>query len=203
MAELITSFAFYFLSSVTVLSALGVILVRNPVHSVLLLIMAFFNTAGLFILLGAEFLAMVLLIVYIGAVAVLFLFVVMMLDIDLAALRRGFLQYLPLGLVLGLVLLLELGTIFTVLGEDFEGVTIEHQLELKPTHTASLGAVLYTQYAHFFQLAGVILLVAMIGAIILTQRSRSYVKKQDPAQQSARGIDIETKNIKPGEGLPK
>lgn len=198
MVDLLTAFAFYLLSSIIVLSALGVIIARNPVHSVLLLILAFFNCAGLFILMGAEFLAMILVIVYVGAVAVLFLFVVMMLDIDIVSLQRGFLNYLPLGLVLGGVLLVELiAVLLAINGGEASAALIQP----KPVQAVDIGLLLYTRYVHFFQLAGLILLVAMIGAIVLTLRHRSNIKRQNPQQQAARGQDIVNVKIKPGEGL--
>lgn len=198
MADLLTAFAFYLLASTIVLSALGVIIARNPVHSVLLLILAFFNAAGLFVLMGAEFLAMILIIVYVGAVAVLFLFVVMMLDIDAASLRRGFLNYLPLGLILGGILLLELIVILTAANS---GETTAALIQPKPVQAIDIGLLLYTRYVHFFQLAALILLVAMIGAIVLTLRHRGNIKKQNPKLQAMRGQDIVKVKINPGEGL--
>ena len=198
MAELLTTFAFYLLAGTITLSALGVILARNPVHSVLLLILAFFNAAGMFILMGAEFLAMILIIVYVGAVAVLFLFVVMMLDIDMASLRRGFLNYLPLGLILGGILLFELIAVMIALGAvDADAARIQP----KPIQAVDLGMLLYTRYVHFFQLAGLVLLVAMVGAIVLTLRRRSHIKRQNPSAQAARSSRIDIVSINPGEGL--
>jgi NADH-quinone oxidoreductase subunit J len=170
-------------------SAFMVISARNPVHSVLFLILAFVNAAGLFLLLGAEFLAMIIVIVYVGAVAVLFLFVVMMLDVDFAELRQGFLQYLPVGAVIGFLLLAELLLVAgawvispTVLRTPTAPIPPADQL----TNTEALGRVLYTQYFYFFQAAGLILLVAMIGAIVLTLRERVGVRRQDISKQVAR-----------------
>ncbi len=198
MANELTAFAFYLLSGTIVLSALGVILARNPVHSVLLLILAFFNGAGLFILMGAEFLAMILIIVYVGAVAVLFLFVVMMLDIDIVSVRRGFLNYLPLGLILGAILFME---IVAVLVSQAAGKTDAALIQPKMVQAVDIGLLLYTRYVHFFQLAALILLVAMVGAIVLTLRHRTNIKRQSPAAQSARENQIQIVKLKPGEGL--
>jgi NADH-quinone oxidoreductase subunit J len=180
---------FYVFSAVMVASAVMVIAARNPVHAVLFLILAFFNAAGLFILLGAEFLAMILVVVYVGAVAVLFLFVVMMLDVDFAALRSGFLKYLPVGGVIGLVLLVEL---LLVLGTWAISPEVQ-ALRTAPlpqnsnlSNTEALGRVLYTTYVYYFQAAGLVLLVAMVGAIVLTLRHKEGVKRQDIAAQVAR-----------------
>src|SRR3712207_5779152 len=180
---------FYLFATVTVVSGLMVIASRNPVQSVLFLIFAFVNAAGLFLLMGAEFLAMILVIVYVGAVAVLFLFVVMMLDVDFAELRQGFLQYLPVGVLIGVIFLIEL---VLVVGSW----AIDPNLIRRPlgtpggpiivTNTVAIGRVLYTQYFYFFQAAGLILLVAMIGAIVLTLRERLGVKRQDISRQNAR-----------------
>jgi NADH-quinone oxidoreductase subunit J len=183
-----------------------VIAAKNPVHSVLFLILAFVNAAGLFVLLGAEFLAMILIIVYVGAVAVLFLFVVMMLDVDFAELRQGFLQYLPVGGVVGAILLMEL---VLVLGGWAIGPNVQQAITTPIPSTAStfnteaLGAVLYTRYVYFFQAAGLVLLVAMIGAIVLTLRHRPNVRRQDIARQVARGkaTSIEIVKVRPGQGL--
>ncbi|MBV9246731.1 MAG: NADH-quinone oxidoreductase subunit J [Methylobacteriaceae bacterium] len=175
---------FYLFSAVTVASGFMVIAARNPVHSVLFLILAFVNSAGLFLLLGAEFLAMILVIVYVGAVAVLFLFVVMMLDVDFAELKQGFLQYLPLGVIIGAIVLVEL-----VAG----ALTLVPSSFVKPaaptpgvSNTQALGRVLYTQYLYFFEVAGLVLLVAMIGAIVLTLRHKRGVRRQIVAAQVAR-----------------
>src|SRR3954454_192742 len=177
---------FYVFAAVTVASGVLVVSVRNPVHSVLWLILAFFNSAGLFILLGAEFLAMILVIVYVGAVAVLFLFVVMMLDINFAELRSGFMRYLPIGALIGFVLLAELVLVFGhwviapgVGALGVAPVTAPAAAQAAPlTNTRTLGNLLYTRYLFGFQTAGVILLVAMIGAIVLTLRERAGVRRQ-------------------------
>jgi NADH-quinone oxidoreductase subunit J len=195
--------AFYVFSSVIIASALMVISARNPVHSVLFLILAFFNAAALFVLLGAEFLAMILVVVYVGAVAVLFLFVVMMLDIDFVALRSGFMQYLPLGTVLGLVLFSEF--LVAVGAWTFaEGAPAVRAVPLPEgvSNTEALGRVLYTDYIFFFQTAGMVLLVAMIGAIVLTLRHRPGVKRQSISRQVAREpkTAVELVDVKPGQG---
>lgn len=195
---------FYLFASVLVASAVMVIAARNPVHSVLFLILAFVNASGLFVLMGAEFLAMILVVVYVGAVAVLFLFVVMMLDVDFVELRQGFLQYLPVGALVGLVVLAEL---FMVIGAwTLGGVspkTITAPIPPDITNAEALGRVLYTQYVYFFQLSGLVLLVAMIGAIVLTLSHRTGVKRQDPGAQSARTPEtaIEVVKVKTGEGV--
>ena len=185
----VTAAFFYLFATITIASGFMVIASRNPVQSVLFLILAFVNAAGLFMMMGAEFLAMILIIVYVGAVAVLFLFVVMMLDVDFAALRQGFLQYLPIGGLIGVILLLEL---ILVVGT----YTIDPGLVRSPavpipsadvmTNTEAIGQVLYTRYFYFFQAAGLILLVAMIGAIVLTLRERVGVRRQDISKQNAR-----------------
>ncbi|MGE4313662.1 MAG: NADH-quinone oxidoreductase subunit J [Pseudobdellovibrionaceae bacterium] len=197
---LIQTITFYAFAAVLVLSALSVITVRNPVHSVLCLILAFFNAAGLFVMLGAEFVAMILVIVYVGAVAVLFLFVVMMLDIDFAKLRSQIARYAPLGFILGLVLLTELALLFkSVFGTSAFPQHAAGEVE----NTKALGAVLYTDYVVIFQTSGLILLVAMIGAIVLTLRHRPGVRRQKVAEQLARTKDetIEIQKITPGSGL--
>ena len=180
---------FYMFASVTVASAVMVIASRNPVHSVLFLILAFVNAAGLFLLLGAEFLAMILVVVYVGAVAVLFLFVVMMLDVDFAELRQGFLQYLPIGLIVGFIFLVQLllvvGT-WTIDPGLLKAGTSPIPDPAKVTNTEALGLVLYTKYIYYFQASGLVLLVAMIGAIVLTLRHKDGVKRQDVASQVAR-----------------
>src|SRR4030088_3042200 len=183
----LSAIAFYLLATVTVLAGLGVVLARNPVHSVLFLILAFFNAAGLVVLLGAEFLAMMLVVIYVGAVAVLFLFVVMMLDVDFAELKQGFLQYLPVGGTIGLVVLIEVT--FVVGAWSIGPVSIANVTTPMPpgvTNTMALGRVLYTQYVYLFQVAGLILLTAMIGAIVLTLRHKAGVKRQNVAIQNAR-----------------
>lgn len=186
---MIASLAFYLFATITVLSALMVITAKNPVHSVLFLILAFFNSAGLFVLLGAEFIAMILVIVYVGAVAVLFLFVVMMLDISFADLRKGAMKYLPVGLLTGGILLAELVTIFV--GWSFAKSAKLNIASPTPdasdiTNTEALGRILYTDYVLAFQVSGLILLVAMIGAIVLTHRRRPGVRKQNVSDQQAR-----------------
>ena len=195
---------FYLFSVILIVSGVMVISVRNPVHAVLFLILAFFNAAGLFVLLGAEFLAMILVIVYVGAVAVLFLFVVMMLDVDFAALRGGYARYLPVGVAVGLVLLFEL--ILIVGGWTFapNAFTPAGATPSDATNTEAIGRVLYTQYVYFFQIAGLILLIAMIGAIVLTLRSRETVKRQSVPRQVARRREeaIETVRVETGKGLP-
>jgi NADH-quinone oxidoreductase subunit J len=182
---------FYLFAAMTVASGCMVIVARNPVHAVLFLILAFFNAAGLFVLLGAEFLAMILVVVYVGAVAVLFLFVVMMLDVDFAELRAGFIKNAPLGAIVGLILL---GELILVLGIRFvrPGVLATPSAPIPTagsgiTNTEAIGRVLYTQYAYYFEGAGLILLVAMIGAIVLTLRHKVGVKRQSIAAQVARG----------------
>ncbi len=187
---MVTAAFFYLLSGVAIASAFMVIASRNPVHSVLFLILTFVNAAGLFLMMGAEFLAMILVVVYVGAVAVLFLFVVMMLDVDFAELREGFLQYLPMGALIGVVFLIELVLIVGSWSLDPALVRSPTAAALpqagEMTNTAAIGRVLYTQYFFFFQTAGLILLVAMIGAIVLTLRERVGVKRQDISAQNAR-----------------
>ena len=197
---------FYLFAAVTVASGFMVISARNPVHAVLFLILAFVNSAGLFILLGAEFLAMILIMVYVGAVAVLFLFVVMMLDIDFAELRSGFLAYLPVGALIGIVLLVELILVLGtwVIGPDVGArVTAPVPPLSEITNTEAIGQVLYTKYVFFFELAGLILLVAMIGAIVLTLRHKEGVKRQSIAAQIARTPEtaIEVRQVESGKGL--
>ena len=173
---------FYLFAGVMLVSSIMVVVSRNPVYSVLFLILAFFNAAGLFVLVGAEFLAMLLVIVYVGAVAVLFLFVVMMLDVNFAEMRAGFQKYLPLGLIVGGILVFEL--VVAMYGDAFGGKTAPVVSEI--ANTTRLGGVLYTKYAFLFQVAGLILLVAMIGAISLTLRKRASVRRQIIAEQNAR-----------------
>jgi len=197
---------FYLFAAVTVASAFMVIAAKNPVHSVLFLILAFVNAAGLFLLLGAEFLAMILVVVYVGAVAVLFLFVVMMLDVDFVELRQGFLQYLPVGALVGLIFLVEL---VLVAGAWTASPALVRAAEAPPvsvervTNTEAIGLVLYTTYIHYFQLAGAVLLVAMIGAIVLTLRHKPNVKRQDIAVQVSRRVadSVEVVKVKPGQGI--
>jgi NADH-quinone oxidoreductase subunit J len=189
---------------VTVAAGFMVIAARNPVHSVLYLILAFFTSAGLFVLIGAEFIAMILVIVYVGAVAVLFLFVVMMLDINFTELRQGFLQYLPIGGLIGLILLVELLMVLAAWQFAPEVISAQPQATIgTATNTQALGAIIYTQYVYAFQAAGVILLIAMIGAIVLTHRTRPGVKKQRISSQVYRDpkTTIEVKKIPPGQGI--
>jgi len=197
---------FYLFAGVCIAAAFMVIASKNPVHSVLFLILAFVNAAGLFILMGAEFLAMILVIVYVGAVLVLFLFVVMMLDVDFAELRQGFLQYLPIGAFLGIMVLTEL---VLVVGTWVIGPDVEHAITspippiARMLNAEALGRVLYTQYVYFFQAAGVVLLVAMIGAIVLTLRHKPNVRRQNIAEQVARtkATAIDIVKVRPGQGL--
>jgi NADH-quinone oxidoreductase subunit J len=181
-----------------------VIASKNPVHSVLFLILAFVNAAGLFVMMGAEFLAMILIVVYVGAVAVLFLFVVMMLDVDFAELRQGFLNYLPVGALVGIVFLVEL-LLFVGAWAIGPGVPKAITLPILPAYsnTEALGLVLYTRYVYFFQVAGMVLLVAMIGAIVLTLRHKPNVRRQIVAEQVARttASAIEIKHVQPGQGI--
>jgi len=200
---MLAAIAFYVLAAVAIVSAFAVIAARNPVHSVLFLILTFFSAAGLFVLLGAEFLAMLLVVVYVGAVAVLFLFVVMMLDVDFVELKQGFLAYLPAGAVVALALLAELGLVASA-AMSANGAPVA--LGAAPggvTNAEAIGRVLYTDYLLVFQLAGVILFLAMIGAIVLTLRHRPGVRKQDiAAQVGRRRVDaVELKDVKPGQGL--
>ena len=183
----VQALAFYVFAAVATAAGVMVISARNPVHSVLFLILAFFNAAGLFVLLGAEFLAMLLVVVYVGAVAVLFLFVVMMLDINFAELREGFLQYLPIGALVGVVLLAELALVggSWALSEG-AGKTSLRVSDETMTNTHALGHVLYTDYIYLFQAAGLVLLVAMIGAIVLTHRRRTGVRRQRIGAQIGR-----------------
>src|ERR1700758_2782922 len=195
---------FYLFAAITVASAVMVISARNPVHSVLFLILAFVNAAGLFVLMGAEFLAMILIVGYVGAVAVLFLFVVMMLDVDFAELRQGFLNYLPIGAVIGVILLVELISILLA-WVIAPGVpkAITAPIAADVSNTQALGLVLYTRYVYFFQAAGVILLVAMIGAIVLALQHKAGVKRQSISQQVARrrSTAIDIVKVKSGQGL--
>ncbi len=198
---ILTTIAFYLFSAVLLLSALMVIAAKNPVHSVLFLILTFFNAAALFVILGAEFLAMILVVVYVGAVAVLFLFVVMMLDIDFAELKRGAMQYVPLGGLVGLVLAAELIIVGSVWGDNTSALPKAAPGAL--TNTEALGNVLYTTYVYYFQIAGLVLLVAMIGAIVLTLRHRPGVRRQSIAAQNARSTAtaMGMTDPKPGEGV--
>lgn len=199
---MIQAISFYVFATVTVLSGFMVISARNPVHSVLFLILAFFNSAALFLLLGAEFIAMILVIVYVGAVAVLFLFVVMMLDIDFEQLRSGAARYLPIGALIGTVLLAELLLVLLSQGVELPQGS-GPATPMGVTNTVALGQLLYTHYIYLFQAAGMILLVAMIGAIVLTLRSRPGVKRQNiSAQVNRRRADaVEIRKVKPGQGI--
>ncbi len=200
------AFFFYLFSAVAIASAVMVIAARNPVHSVLFLILAFFNGAGLFVLLGAEFLAMILVVVYVGAVAVLFLFVVMMLDVDFVELRQGMLNYLPVGATIGLILLGELGLVvgaWTLSPELLKVVAAPVPAPGTLSNTEAIGLLLYTRYLFYFQAAGLILLIAMVGAIVLTLRHKPGVKRQSVAEQVARdpASAIEIRHVRPGQGI--
>jgi|TARA_A100001391_G_scaffold121834_1_gene83096 NADH-quinone oxidoreductase subunit J len=201
---MLASLAFWAFSGVAILSALMVVIARNPVRSVLFLILAFISAAGLFVLLGAEFLAMLLIVVYVGAVAVLFLFVVMMLDVDFAELKQGFLSYLPLGGLIAIVLAIELAMI----GMSWESAPQAEALRAAAmpdgmSNVEALGNVIYDQYVYFFQIAGLVLLVAMIGAIVLTLRHKEGVKRQSVTAQVGRDrkTAVEMLDIKPGQGI--
>jgi len=203
---IIHALAFYLFATITVASGVMVISARNPVHSVLFLILAFFNAGGLFVLMGAEFLAMILVVVYVGAVAVLFLFVVMMLDINYTELRQGFLQYLPIGALIGIILLAELIMVVGTWALTPEASLVIN-LPIAPpdqiTNTQALGEVLYTKYIYLFQTAGLVLLVSMIGAIVLTLRKRPGVRRQNISAQVSRPREasIEIKNVPSGSGI--
>jgi NADH-quinone oxidoreductase subunit J len=197
-------FAFYMIAAVVLVSALSVIMARNPVHSVLWLILAFFSSAGLLVLIGAEFLAMLLVVVYVGAVAVLFLFVVMMLDVDFTELKQGFLSYLPLGGLVALILAVELGMIgMTWQASDQAMALRDAAIPEGMTNVEALGLVIYDQYVYFFQAAGLVLLVAMIGAIVLTLRHKPGVRRQSVSAQVGRDRKdaISMHDIKPGQGI--
>lgn len=200
---MLTAIAFYVFSAILIAASAAVVLSRNPVHSVFFLILAFFNAAALFVLLGAEFLAMILVIVYVGAVAVLFLFVVMMLNVDFEELRRGFVRYLPLGAAVGIALLAELILVGNKwLAQTPSSPAIASATPAHLTNTAALGQILYTTYFYYFQIAGLVLLVAMIGAIVLTLRHRPGVRKQSIRKQNARtpAMSVEMVDVKPGQG---
>ncbi len=199
-----SAFAFYLFSISVITGGLFTVISRNPVHSVLWLILAFLSSAGLFVLLGAEFVAMLMIIVYVGAVAVLFLFVVMMLDVDFAELKAEMARYMPLALLIGLIILMQLTLAYGV----WESSGAANDLRANPMpndlhNTQALGMILYDQYFLLFQLAGLILLVAMVGAIVLTLRHRSDVKRQDVLAQMYRdpAETMELKDVKPGQGL--
>jgi NADH-quinone oxidoreductase subunit J len=202
----IGAFAFYLFAIVTVASGLFVTISRHPVHSVMWLILAFLSSAGLFVLLGAEFLAMLLIIVYVGAVAVLFLFVVMMLDVDFAALKADMAKFMPIGVLMGVVMLMELGLVFG----NWQAASNASDLRVAITpalteiqNTVALGTLIYDDYIYLFQAAGLILLVAMIGAIVLTMRHRTDVKRQNVLDQMFRDPEkaMELRDVKPGQGL--
>jgi NADH-quinone oxidoreductase subunit J len=201
---MIPALFFYLFAAICVASAVMVIASRNPVHSVLFLILAFVNASGLFILMGAEFLAMILVVVYVGAVAVLFLFVIMMLDVDFAELRQGFLNYLPIGVLVGAIVLAELllvGSTWVITPEVTKSITAPIPSGI--SNTQAIGLVLYTKYIHYFQLAGMVLLVAMVGAIVLTLRHKPNVKRQDISTQNARtkATAMRVVKVPSGQGL--
>jgi NADH-quinone oxidoreductase subunit J len=201
---IIAALFFYVFAFVCVASAVMVIVAKNPVHSVLYLILAFVNASGLFVLMGAEFLAMILIVVYVGAVAVLFLFVVMMLDVDFAELRQGILQYLPIGLVVGFIFVAELvmvGAAWVIAPSMPQSISAPIPSTI--TNTEALGRVLYTEYVYYFQAAGLVLLIAMIGAIVLTLRHKPNVKRQNISDQVARTREtaIEVVKVQSGQGL--
>jgi NADH-quinone oxidoreductase subunit J len=195
---------FWLFAIVCIASAVMVIAAKNPVHSVLYLILAFVNASGLFVLMGAEFLAMILIVVYVGAVAVLFLFVVMMLDVDFAELRQGLLQYLPIGLIVGFIFMFELAAVgIAWVIRPSVSQSIPSPIPTTVTNTEALGRVLYTEYVYYFQAAGIVLLIAMIGAIVLTLRHKPNVKRQNIADQVARTREtaIDIVKVQPGQGL--
>ena len=201
---IIQGLAFYMFALIAIASAMMVVSAKNPVHSVLFLILAFFNAAGLFVLLGAEFLAMILVVVYVGAVAVLFMFVVMMLDINFVELRQGFLKYLPYGAFIGLILMAELIAVvggWHLTPQATEAIASPIPQSLTNTH--ALGAIVYTDYIFLFQSAGVVLLIAMIGAIVLTHRKRPGVRKQRIADQLKRRPEdtLEIRKVESGKGI--
>ena len=199
---LLQALAFYLFAAILIASAVMVVAARNPVHSVLFLILAFFNAAGLFVLMGAEFIAMLLVVVYVGAVAVLFLFVVMMLDVDFAELRRGALQYLPFGALIGLILVAELvmaGSAWVI--KPAAAGAVANARPLGISNTEALGRILYTDYVYYFQIAGLVLLVAMIGAIVLTLRGKTTTKRQNIMRQVARSGSVNLRQPPLGVGL--
>ena len=197
--------AFYLLAAVAVMSGLLVVTARNPVHSVLWLILAFFSSAGLFVLLGAEFLAMLLVVVYVGAVAVLFLFVVMMLDVDFLKLREGYARYLPIGAVIAAVLLVEMIVVSSAViqGGATAGLAAPGAPDADMSNIEAIGRVLYTDYIYFFQAAGIVLLIAMIGAITLTLRHKPHIKRQNITDQVNRSAAkaMEIKSVQTGQGV--
>jgi NADH-quinone oxidoreductase subunit J len=201
---IVATLFFYLFACLCVASAFMVIAARNPVHSVLYLILTFVNAAGLFVMLGAEFLAMILIVVYVGAVAVLFLFVVMMLDVDFAVLKQGVLQYLPIGMLIGGIFLAEL---LLVVGVWTIGPDVSHSVAApiapKMSNIEAIGLVLYTRYVYFFEAAGIILLVAMVGAIVLTLQHRVRVRRQNILEQNARtkATAMQVLKVRTGQGL--
>jgi NADH-quinone oxidoreductase subunit J len=203
---IVASLAFYLFSIIAIISALNVIFQRNPVHSVLWLILTFFNAAGLFVLLGAEFLAMLLVVVYVGAVAVLFLFVVMMLDINVTMVREGAKKYLPIGAFIGVVLLVELALVYGgwAMSPQAEALRLAPTPDITQVdNTEALGRIMYTQYVYVFQAAGIVLLVAMIGSIVLTLRRRPGVRKQDINAQVNRQVKdtVQVVKVPSGKGI--
>ena len=201
---MISALFFYLFAGVCVASAVMVIVSRNPVHSVLFLILAFVNASGLFVLMGAEFLGMMLIVVYVGAVAVLFLFVIMMLDVDFVELREGFIAYLPIGIVIGGIFMVELLlVVFSWVINPGIAKQITAAIPTNVSNTEALGLVLYTKYIHYFQIAGMVLLVAMIGAIVLTLRHKAKVKRQDINVQNARTPELamSVRKVASGQGL--
>jgi NADH-quinone oxidoreductase subunit J len=201
---ILTALFFYLFAGVCVASAAMVIVSRNPVHSVLYLILAFVNASGLFVLMGAEFLGMMLIVVYVGAVAVLFLFVIMMLDVDFVELREGFIAYLPIGIVIGGIFMVELLlVVFSWVINPGIAKQITAAIPTNVSNTEALGLVLYTKYIHYFQIAGMVLLVAMIGAIVLTLRHKAKVKRQDINVQNARTPELAmaVRKVTSGQGL--
>ena len=202
---MLQSIAFFLLATVATVSGLLVVTARNPVHSVLWLILTFFSAAGLFVLMGAEFLAMLLVVVYVGAVAVLFLFVVMMLDVDFLKLREGYARYLPIGAIIAAILLAEMIMVsFAVVrgGAAADGTDLAAP-SASMTNVEAIGRVLYTDYIYFFQAAGVVLLIAMIGAITLTLRHKPHIKRQNIADQVNRPAAkaMEVKSVQTGQGV--
>ncbi len=202
----LVAFAFYIFATVAIIAGLLVVTARNPVHSVLWLILAFFSAAGMFVLMGAEFVAMLMIIVYVGAVAVLFLFVVMMLDVDFVELKQGLANYLPMGALIAVILLLELSLVignWTISDQAPAMRAAETPIPSDVHNTAALGQIIYTDYVFLFQTAGLILFVAMIGAIVLTLRHRENIKRQDITKQIWRTREeaVELKDVKPGQGV--
>ena len=201
---MLANLAFWAFSGVAILSALMVVVARNPVRSVLFLILAFFSAAGLFVLLGAEFLAMLLIVVYVGAVAVLFLFVVMMLDVDFTELKQGFLEYAPLGALVGIILAAQLAMIGMTWQASEQAIALRAAVAPEGmSNIEALGLVLYDDYVYFFQAAGLVLLVAMIGAIVLTLRHKPHVKRQSVSEQVGRDPKeaVDLVDVKPGQGI--